>query len=135
MSKTTKEDYILYDSVVNTILINVLVERERCGKFLLYDFHPDNDAEKLYFNVAAVAADMRKENLYLDLPLWTYIKFRIKRWRRRMNLKWVSPFIKNNLGDDNKTSVYILMDFIAKEWDISIDLFKTINDAYYGWVD
>lgn len=132
---TMEEKYILYDSVVAVVMTNVLVERERCGKFLLYDFHPENDADRLYFNVAAVAADLRKENLYLDVPFWTYVKFRIKRWRKRMNLKWVSSSSKKELDDDYKTGVYVLMDFIAEQLHIPIDLFKEINDTYYGWVE
>lgn len=135
MSEITKADYDLYDSVVTTIMRNVLVERRRCGKFFLYDFHPENDAEKLYFNVAAIAADLHRENLYIDVPFWTYIKLRLKFRKRRTNLKRVTKASKKEVDDEFKTSVYILMDFIAKGLDISTDLFKTINDAYYGWVD
>ena len=67
-----EDKYSLYDSVVTTIMTNVLVERERCGKFLLYDFDPNLDLDRLYFNVAAIAADIRRENLYLHMPLWHF---------------------------------------------------------------
>lgn len=130
-----EDKYILYDSVVNTIVTNVLVERKRCGKILLYDFRPELDADRLYFNVAAVVADVKRENLYLDMPFWKYVVFRIKRWKRRMNLKWVSPSQKNALDSEDKTSVGILMSFIADELKIPKTLFKQINDEYYGWVD
>lgn len=130
--------YKLYDSVVSTIMANVLVERNRCGKFLLYDFRPDLDMEKLYFNVAAIAADINKENLYLHMSLWKYIKFRFK-FKKRKNLKWFSPWAEKKLEDENKTSVYILMsfveDFVEEQMGLSKDIFKEINDAYYGWVD
>ena len=129
-----EDKYSLYDSVVTTILTNVLVERERCGKFLLYDFDPNLDLDRLYFNVAAIAADIRKENLYLHMPFWSYVKFRIKRWKKRMNLKWFSPSQAKELDDDYKTSITILMYFIADQLNIPTDLFKEINDAYYGWV-
>lgn len=129
-----EDKYSLYDSVVTTIMTNVLVERERCGKFLLYDFDPNLDLDRLYFNVAAIAADIRRENLYLHMPFWSYVKFRIKRWKKRMNLKWFSPSQAKELDDDHKTSVTILMYFIADQLNIPTDLFKEINDAYYGWV-
>ena len=132
---TIEDKYILYDSVVNTIMTNVLVERERCGKFLLYDFHQEEDSDRLYFNVTAVAADLRKENIYLDMPFRDYVKFRIKRWKRRMNLKWLSPSAKKKLSNEYKTSVLLLMDFVAEHLHISHNLFKEINDTYYGWVD
>lgn len=126
--------YDLYDSVVSTVMTNVLVERERCGKFLLYDFKPEIDMDKLYFNVAAIAADIRKENLYLHMPFLDYIKFRFK-FKKRKNLKWFSPWAEKKLEDENKTSVSIIMSFVAEKLEISEDLFKEINDEYYGWVD
>ena len=129
-----EDKYSLYDSVVTTIMTNVLVERERCGKFLLYDFDPNLDLDRLYFNVAAIAADIRRENLYLHMPFWSYVKFRIKRWKKRMNLKWFSPSQAKELDNDYKTSTAILMYFIADQLNIPTDLFKEINDAYYGWV-
>ena len=93
--------YELYDFVVSTVMTNVLVERERCGKFLLYDFKPELDMDKLYFNVAAIAADMSKEKLYLHMPFWDFIRFRMKFWRKRTNLRWFSPWAEKKLEDEN----------------------------------
>lgn len=127
--------YEHYDQVVATIMANVLVEHKRCGKYLLYDFQPSNDADKLYFNITAIAADLGKENIYLDMPLRDYIKFRKKRRKKRTNLKWFNPFQKKKLPDENKTSVTLLMDFICDELKLNYHLFKEINDEYYGWID
>ena len=135
IEKETDPKYALYDSVVQTIMTNILVERERCGKYLLYDFQPSSDADKLYFNIATIAADLGKENIYLSMPLWDYIKFRKKRRKKRVNLKWFGPFKRKKLDDEYKTSVYIIMDFICEELKLNFHLFKEINDEYYGWID
>lgn len=127
--------YVLYDSVVSTIMTNVMVEHTRCGKFLLYDFKPELDMDKLYFNVAAIAADMMREKLYLHMSFLNYIKFRIKFWKKRTNLKWFSPWSEKKLDNEYKTSVGVLMSFIEEQLKLSKGLFKEINDAYYGWVD
>lgn len=127
--------YKLYDSVVSTIMSNVMVECARCGKILLYDFKPELDMDKLYFNVAAIVADMSKEKLYLHMPFWDYIRFRMKFWKKRTNLRWFSSRAEKKLEDENKTSVSIIMSFVAEKLEISEDLFKEINDEYYGWVD
>lgn len=129
------QKYAEYDNVVRTIMTNVLVERERCGKFLLYDFKGNNGAEKLYFNVTAVAADLRKEAIYMDMPLMTYIKFWLKRRKNRKNLRWLGPIRKHKLDNEYKTSVYILMDFIREQLNISEELYDDINNEYYGWVE
>lgn len=127
--------YVLYDSVVSTIMTNVMVEHTRCGKFLLYDFKPELDMDKLYFNVAAIAADMMREKLYLHMSFLNYIKFRIKFWKKRTNLKWFSPWSEKKLDNEYKTSVGILMSFVEEQLELPEGLFKEINDAYYGWVD
>lgn len=127
--------YIQYDNVVNTIMTNILVERERCGKYILYDFRPSDDADKLYFNVAAIAADLNKEKIYLGMPLLDFIFFWKKRRKKRHNLRWLNPIQKKKLSDEDKTSVSIIMDFICVQLKLNYRLFKEINDEYYGWID
>lgn len=126
-----EDKYKEYDHIVSTIMTNVLIERERYGSFLLYDFNIDSDADILYYNITAIAADLRKENIYLDMPLKKYWKFKKNR-KNRKNLKWFSPFKKRKLEDEFKTSVIILMEFIREQLNFSYELFKEINDEYYG---
>lgn len=127
--------YIQYDNVVNTIMTNILVERERCGKYILYDFRPSDDADKLYFNVAAIAADLNGEKIYLGMPLLDFIFFWKKRRKKRHNLRWLNPIQKKKLSDEDKTSIAIIMDFICVQLKLNYRLFKEINDEYYGWID
>ena len=127
--------YTQYDNVVKTVMTNILVERERCGKYILYDFQPSNDADKLYFNVAAIAADLNKEKIYLGMPLLDFIFFWKKIRKKRHNLRWLNPIQKKKLSDEDKTSVSIIMDFICVQLKLNYRLFKEINDEYYGWID
>lgn len=127
--------YTQYDNVVKTVMTNILVERERCGKYILYDFQPSDDADKLYFNVAAIAADLNAEKIYLGMPLLDFIFFWKKRRKKRHNLRWLNPIQKKKLSDENKTSVSIIMDFICEQLNLNYRLFKEINDEYYGWID
>ena len=130
-----KEKYGHYDEVVNTILMNVLVERQRCDKILLWDFTPELAADRLYFNIAAVVADMNKEPIYLNMHLFDYLKFKWKRRKSRKNLRYFGPVQAKKLDNEHKTSIYLIMDFVAEQMDITHDLFKEINDAYYGWIE
>lgn len=127
--------YKLYDGVITTIMTNVLVERHRCKKFLLYDFDQTDDANKLYFNLVAIGADLEKEKIYLDMPLLDFIFFWKKRRKKRKNLRWLNPLQKRKLSDENKTSVSVIMDFICEQLNLNYHLFKEINDEYYGWID
>lgn len=133
--KNLKDRYKLYDDVISTIMTNILVERHRNAKFLIYSFDQYDDTNKLYFNVTAVAADLNKEKIYLDMPLLDFIFFWKKRRKKRRNLRWLNPIQKKKISDDNKVKASTIMDFICEQLDLNYRLFKEINDEYYGWVD
>ena len=128
-----EDKYKQYDTVVNTIMMNVLVERQRCGRYLLWDFNPNCDTDRLYFNIAAIAADLNREFIWLNMPFIDYIKMKWKRRKVRKNLRYFGPIRQKRLDREYKTSIYIIMDFITSELDISHELLKEINDEYYGW--
>ena len=130
-----EEKYNEYDKVVNTIMANILVERNRCGKILLYDFNPVDHADRLYFNIAAIVADLNDEPIYLNMHLIDYLLFKWKRRKTRKNLRYFGPIEADKLDSEYKTSIYVLMDFIREQLEIDYSLFKEINDAYYGWIE
>lgn len=124
-----------YDRVVQTIMTNIFIEKERSGKIVIHGFNPQINSHKLYFNISTIAADLTDEKVYLDMGLLNYLKFRKKRGKKRLNLRWFSPFHKYKMDDEFKVDTSKLMDFIADELDIKRSLFKEINDEYYGWID
>ena len=130
-----KEKFGRYDEIVNTILKNIIVERERCGKILLWDFNPVDHGDRLYFNIAAIVADLNKEPIYLNMPLFDYLKFKWKRRQSRKNLRYFGSNHAAKLDDEHKTSIYIIMDYIRETMDFDYSLYKDINDEYYGWVE
>lgn len=129
------EKYTRYDSIVNIIMTNIMVERQRCGKYLLWDFNPVCDSDRLYFNITAIAADLNREFIWLDMPFIDYIKMKWKRRKVRKNLRYFGPIRKHFLDNEYKTSIYIIMDFIKEQLNITHALFKEINDEYYGWYE
>lgn len=130
-----KEKFGLYDEIVSTILTNILVERERCGKILLWDFNPIDHGDRLYFNIAAIVADINKEPIYLNMHLFDYLKFKWKRRKSRKNLRYFGLNQAAELDNEHKTSIYIIMDFVREQMGIDYSLYKEINDEYYGWVE
>ena len=122
-----------YDEVVATIMSNIIVERFRCGKIVLWDFQEDNDWDRLYFNVAAIVADMNHEAIYLQMPYHKYLKMKWKRRKQRKNLRYLYSWRADSVPQENRTSVYILMDFIREYHKLPESFFKEVNDKYYGW--
>lgn len=135
-NETTKEQlYNEYDSIIQTIATNIMIERERSGNYIISNFNPQYDSHKLFFNVTAVLADLNHEKIYLDMSLLDYLKFRIKRSKKRSNLRWFGSFKKKKLKDRDLVDTSKLMLFIATSLNINVDLFRKINNEYYGWVD
>lgn len=129
-----KNEMPTYDTVVGTIMSNVIVERQRCGKIILWDFQEDNDWDRLYFNVAAIVADMNHEVMYLQMPFWKYIKMKWKRRKQRKNLRYLSRSRAEEVPIESRTSIYIIMSFVAEFYNLDKDYFGKINSKYYGWV-
>lgn len=124
-----EDKYNQYDQVVNVVMLNVMAEKNRCGKFLLYDFNPEEEADKLYYNVSAIAADLSLNNLYLHMPFFKYLKFKFKSGRK--NLRYFNFFQELKLKPEHKTSVFMLMDYIREELNLPQEIFGEINNEYY----
>ena len=130
-----KEKIKEYDNVVQTIMNNVFVERQRLGIYLLYNFKPTNGAQKLFFNVTAIAADINKEFIYLDMPIWSYLKFRHKFGKKRQNLRWWGPLKRRKIKEKDIAGAQEMMDFIRDAMSIKESLYEEINNEYYGWAE
>ena len=126
--------YKQYDDVINIIMTNILIEKERCDKFILYSFHPDNGANKLYFNVAAIAADMSREKMFLEMSLIDYFKFKRGRGRKQKNVRWFGLWRKKDKDEKNRVDIDVIMDYIQTQLKLDDNLFEEINNEYYGWI-
>lgn len=126
---------VSYDEVVGTIMSNIIVERQRCGKIVLWDFQHTNDWDRLYFNVATIVADMNREPIYLQMPFFDYLKLKWKRRKKRKNLRYLSRWRAEDIPQENRTSIYIIMSFIAEFYSLPEDFFGKINKEYYGWIE
>lgn len=125
---------ITYDQIVSTIMQNVLAESNRAdGKIVLWDFHPVNAIDRLYYHVACVVSDIYGKDIYLEMKLFDYLKFRFKN-KKRKNLNWVCRSY-TSLPEESKTSVFIIMDFIRNYYNIPLSTFEDILKEYYENTD
>ena len=123
-----------YDEIVSKIVQNIINQSSYAdNKIILWDFQQTSPPDRLYYNVACMVADLFDYPIYLQMPFFEYLKFKFKR-RTRKNLHWV----RRNadwLRLENKTSVYIIMDYVREYFDIDMNIFTEINNAYYGWIE
>ena len=128
-----KETEIKYNQIVGTIMQNVISECGLAGdKIVLWDFHEDQPYDRLYFNAAAIVANWKKKRMYVQMPFIDYVKFKWKRRKTHKNLRWCGPLMAHTLPDEAKTSIYLIMSFVAEYYNIDMEVFKAIQDEFYG---
>lgn len=131
-----KETEIRYNQIVGTIMQNVISECGLAGdKIVLWDFHEDQPYDRLYFNAAAIVANWKKKRMYVQMPFIDYVRFKWKRRKTHKSLRWCGPLMARALPNEAKTSIYLIMSFVAEYYNIDMEVFKTIQDEFYGWVD
>jgi hypothetical protein len=125
------------NQLVAIIADNILVERQRMnGKIILWDFQQEQETDRLYYHVATLMSDVLSEDVYLEMPLFDFLIFKWKRRKGRKNLKRVNSKIKNEIEINDRTSIYEIMMFIQKEFNLASNKFEEINDCFYGeWIE
>lgn len=130
-----KETEIRYNQIVGTIMQNVISECGLAGdRIVLWDFHEDQPYDRLYFNAAAIVANWKKKRMYVQMPLINYVKFKWKRRKTHRSLRWCGPLMARALPSEAKTSIYLIMSFVAEYYNIDMEVFKTIQDEFYTWI-
>lgn len=125
-----------YDQVVTSVFQNVIVERSRNNeKIILWNFSPKDTYNRLYFNVACAFSDIDKEPIYLNMPLFEYLKFKWRRRHGRKNLRYAFPWLVKDIPTEKRSSVYMIMDYVVGTFGITRETVQKINNLYYGWVE
>lgn len=120
-----------YDEIIALLMQNVLAESNRAGgQVVLWDFQPSNAIDRVYYHAACNIADIYDKQIYLEMKLWDYLKFKYKN-RQRKNLHWVSRK-HTNIPAAARTSVYIIVDHVRNYLDIPLSIFDDILKEYYG---
>ena len=128
-----KETEIKYNQIIGTLMQNVIAQYGAADhKIVLWDFQEDQPYDRLYFNFAAIVADWRKKLIYIQMPFFAYLKFKWHRRKTRKNLRWCGPLMARKLSDNARTSVYLIMSFVAEYYDIDMEVFKAIQEEFYS---
>lgn len=121
----------LYDQIVAAIVANNLAEAARTdNKIYLRWFDMDQPSHKVYFEGASIAATVLKTHLYMDMPFHRYILFKIKNWRRRKQLKWIS----SKKVPKEATQIQVIINHISTHFELTPEtglIWRDINYRYY----
>ena len=126
-----KETLNKYDKIMADVVANVMTEAGRTdSKIYLKWFDSNKPAHRVYFYGAIIASDVCKIPIYLDMPSYKYIPFKIKNWKHRKQLKWTSQ----NKVPLEAVPTQEILDFLENFHSLQPDANKTwqnILDLYY----
>lgn len=94
--------YKIYDTIVaNTIYYFA----QNKADIKIKKFDNKNFIHKYYFEIASMASELYNKQIYINMPLYKYIPFKIKN-RKKVKLKWISNEkvkFESNIEDILKT--------------------------------
>ena len=121
-----------YDEIVTTVLQNVLVERERVGKIVLFGFDPKIYSHRLYYHVAVIASAINQENIYLGMGVVDYVKFVCTHWQMRKVLRRFGNYWHSEDVDPMKlSSVHSVMHHVKEYYGIGETTCGNIVKEFY----
>ena len=126
------ERYQLIDQIISAVMSNVLAEKQRNDKIILYHFDINNNIHRLYFNAALIIGSISNEPIYIECSLWNYIRLKIKKWSFRKQIKHISAKKAMELRRA-AVSIDMLMDYVQESFGLSKEEMDKINDQVYGW--
>ena len=121
----------LYDEIVASVVANNFAEASRTNnQIYLRWFNSDEASHNVYFEGASIAASVLKNKVYMDMPFFKYLIFKLKHWRRRKQLKWIST----NKVPEEATQVQLIIDHISNFFELgeeTYSIWRDINYRYY----
>lgn len=115
----------LMDQVTASLCANVLSENALIGDIRLAGLDLSKPSHKLYLVEAEQMAALMNKKVYIPLPLFSYLWFRIKRW------KYYKAYKRMTDIRDNDTLVDTILDHVAHYHKIGNDFYEAIYNAYY----
>lgn len=117
------DKYRQYDELLATLMQNIQVEAARDDGVYIYGYR-DNYMCNVYMQLANALADLNQWKVVMIMPLFSYIKFKIKNWKTRKRYKWTWV----NKGS---TPINLIACFVAEHYNQPLDIYKDIYNEYY----
>ena len=126
----TNEEIKRYDTIVGTVVANVLSEAARTNnEIYLKWFDMSKPAHRVYFHGATIGSLVLKTKVYLDMPFFKYIWFKLTHRRVRKQFSYV-PSHKVPLS---ATPVQAIIDHIEQHYEFKPNdpTWQIILECYY----
>ncbi len=119
-----------YDQIIGSCMVNTYSLSNE-GKIVLKNFNPQSNLHMFEYQVAAIVQSMYQDRqIYLNMPLMQYLKFKWKN-RKKIKLKWISSaeIQKLDLEADLLTDMLL---HVSDAYEENPTIFGMIYTKYWG---
>ena len=123
------DKFQLYDKMLAVVINNILLKSQKNGNIVLLKFNPKNKSHMLVLKCAQISLmnPDRNRDIYLHMNIFKYLWFKYRKGQH-FSINWykvVEEF-------DNPVNIDYILEDIAKEFEVNVDIFEEIYDEYYA---
>ena len=122
------DNYKLYDEILATIFQNIMVERERDDGIYINGYEDDYICNT-YMKMAESVADITDTPIVMLMPLFSYIKFKLKHWKVRKRYKWKSIYQQYQF---DATPILVIANHVAMYFNKPLSIYEDIYKEFYA---
>ena len=111
----------LYDELINKTSINIFTLSKDKNGIYLSNFHPSNKNHRYFLQVARTVSMITNKQIYLDMKLFSYLKFKIFTKSKDV----LKGKIENGINIDE------VLSFMSNSLQIDSSIFGKIYEEYW----
>ena len=125
-------NYYLYDQVISTTLVNLMIEENRNKGLRFTGFDPENANHKYMFEIiylflVSVNNNGHDKKVVLEMGLFDYLKFKLKNWT-------IKDYFKRYTKKDSEIApleVEKMLEYMKEQLKLEENTYNDIYETYY----
>ena len=114
-----------YDQIVGATFTNLFSFSNEDNVIVLSKFIHNSKTCLYAYEVAKMVSSIYNRKILLDMPLWKYLLFKMKKENRKINIGYNFKHIK-------QTDTLEMLEYVANAFNEPIGVFPDIYEMYYN---
>lgn len=114
-----------YDQIIGATFTNLFSFSKEDNVIVLSNFIHNSKICLYAYEVAKMVSSIYNKKILLDMPLWKYLLFKIKKENRKINIGYNFKHIK-------QTDTLEMLEYVANAFNEPIGVFPDIYEMYYN---
>lgn len=113
-----------YDQIVGATFTNLFSFSKEDDVIVLSNFNHNSKTYLYAYEIAKMVSSIYNKKILLDMPLWKYLLFKMKKENRKINVGY-------NFKHSKQTDTLEMLEYVANAFNEPIGIFSEIYEMYY----